>query len=411
MKNATFTVKRLETETDVEKYLELIRKIWGADAGVDKLAKKLIDYHPGMTLGNFFVTVHKRMMVSTLNLIPVTWRIGGIPFRVAEMGHVATLPEYRGRGLVRMLVEEFHREVENQGFDLAVIEGIPYFYRQFGYEYSIPLLEETRISLGQIPSFKSSIKIRPFTAKDISRAADILKHSQGKFNVHSVRDETVWKIQQKTKIASDTEPFQAFVVEEEGKMTAYFRMRENLKEKELILTEITEVDQLASQAVLQFLKKLGVKHRLETLCASISYREPLAEYLLTLGAVKRVPVYAWQIRITDYSRIFRKLKPLLESRLAASMYRRLTETLDFNFRCFTIQVKVQDGKVVDIKEIAASRRSPIGLTPLVFVQLLTGYRSREELELTVPDVRIDASHRHLTDVLFPKLPSYIHSAF
>jgi hypothetical protein len=30
-----------------------------------------------------------------------------------------------------------------------------------------------------------------------------------------------------------------------------------------------------------------------------------------------------------------------------------------------------------------------------------GYKSREELELAVPDMRIAVSHRHLIDVLFP----------
>ncbi len=53
----------------------------------------------------------------------------------------------------------------------------------------------------------------------------------------------------------------------------------------------------------------------------------------------------------------------------------------------------------------------MGLNPLVFVQLMTGYKNRQELEETVPDVKVAVSHRHLIDVLFPKMPSYIHSAY
>jgi hypothetical protein len=48
---------------------------------------------------------------------------------------------------------------------------------------------------------------------------------------------------------------------------------------------------------------------------------------------------------------------------------------------------------------------------LAFVQLMTGYKNRQELEEAIPDVRIAVSHRHLIDVLFPKMPSYIHSAY
>lgn len=121
--------------------------------------------------------------------------------------------------------------------------------------------------------------------------------------------------------------------------------------------------------------------------------------------------YAWQIRITDYVRIFRKLKPLLEHRLANSMYYRLTETLNFNLRMFTIQATVKDGKIKAIRKIAKGERSPIGLNPLAFVQLMMGYKNRQELEETVPDVRIAVSHRRLIDVLFPKMSSYIHSAY
>jgi hypothetical protein len=115
-------------------------------------------------------------------------------------------------------------------------------------------------------------------------------------------------VQQRTNIASDPEPFQGYVVEEQGKMIAYFIIREIANEKELLLTEITEVDQLAAQAVLNSLKNYGTQRNLETLSTNISYKEPFAEYLVSLGATKKVPTYAWQIRITDYVRIFRKAR-------------------------------------------------------------------------------------------------------
>ena len=411
MNEADLVPKRLSTNEDAEQYLELVRKIWREEPGVDKLAKKLIDYHPKMCLKNFYVIKDKDRMVSTINLIPIVWSIGGIHLKAAEMGHVGTLPEYRGKGLVQRLIDEYHKEVQRRGYDIAVIEGIPYFYRQFGYEYAIPLLEETKIRLDQIPDWKSKIKIRRFAEKDTPKAKTLLERSQKKFYVHSIRDETVWKLQQRTKIASDPEPFQDYAVEEQGKMIAYFRIREISNEKELLLTEITEVDQLAAQAVLSFLKNYGNQHNLKTLSTNISYEEPLAEYLVSLGAMKSVPTYAWQIRITDYVRIFRKLKPLLEHRLANSMYCRLTETLNFNFRVFIIQAAVKDGKIKAIRKIAKGERSPIGLNPLAFVQLMTGYKNRQELEETVPDVRVAVSHRPLIDVLFPKMPSYIHSAY
>ncbi|HXX88419.1 MAG TPA: GNAT family N-acetyltransferase, partial [Candidatus Acidoferrum sp.] len=351
MKNKNLKPQHLETDEDVEHYLDLVQEIWRDEPGVKKLARRLIENHPRMTLKNFYVIKDKDKMVSTLNLIPLKWSIGGVKLKVAEMGFVGTLPEYRRQGLIRKLVEEFHKDIKNQLYDIAVIEGIPCFYRQFEYEYAIPLLEETRIRLDQIPEWKPKITIRPFTERDLSKARVLLERSQKRYYVHSIRDEIVWELQQKTSIASDPEPFECYAVEEQTKMTAYFRVRKIPNEKELILTEITEVDQLAAQAVLSFLKDYGNRHRLETLSANISYAEPFTEFLMSLGGVRRVPTYAWQIRITDYVRIFRKLKPLFERRLANSMYDRLTEVINFNFRSFTIQVAFKAGRITSIQQI------------------------------------------------------------
>ena len=67
--------------------------------------------HPEMTARNFFALWDGDLMVATLNLIPQTWSLGGVPLKVAEMGLVATHPEYRNRGLQRMLNKEFDKRV------------------------------------------------------------------------------------------------------------------------------------------------------------------------------------------------------------------------------------------------------------------------------------------------------------
>ena len=56
---------------------------------------------------------------------------------VAMLEMVATHPEYRHRGLVRAQIRRFHEVVRERGFDLSLIEGIPYYYRQYGYGYAI----------------------------------------------------------------------------------------------------------------------------------------------------------------------------------------------------------------------------------------------------------------------------------
>jgi predicted N-acetyltransferase YhbS len=193
-----------------------LREVFGPDESVDVLAKRLIDHHPEMMLEDHFVIKHKNRIVACLNLIPEKWCIGEIPLKVAEMGCVGTLPEFRHRGLIRMLVKEFHKRVATHGYDLSVIEGIPYFYRQFGYEYAIPLDEEITIRLDQIPDYELKQVIRPFTERDIPKAMQLLKQAQQKFYVHSVRDKQIWKMQHETGMASSPNKFEGYAVEEKG---------------------------------------------------------------------------------------------------------------------------------------------------------------------------------------------------
>jgi len=363
-----------------------------------------------MTLRDFFVIKHKGRIVASLCLIPLKWSIGGVPLKVAEMGCVATLSEYRHHGLQRRLVAEYHKRVAEEGYELSAIEGIPYFYRQFGYEYALPLLEETRISLNQIPDYKPKHKIRPLAASDISRAMQLLDRTQQKFYVRAIREEGIWRMQEKTGMVAEYN-FESHVVEEKGETIAYFRTSENPETKELFLREITDLDETAAHTVLGFLKEIGKKQALETLVVQTSYLDLFTGYVTALGGVKQVPPYAWQIRITDYLRIFQKLKPLFEKRLASSAYCRTTETVNFNFYRFTVQMTVKDGVVTDVQRLESSEDRTIRFNPIVFTQLLLGHRSREELEAVYPDCIVRLSHRQLVDVLFPKLPSYIHTAY
>jgi len=409
--NDEYTLPHLETEEDVEQDLLLLREVFGKEDEVDVFVRYLITDHPRMTLNDHFVIKHRGRIVASLNLIPQEWSIEGVPLKVAEMGCVATLPEYRHQGLIRRLVEEYHKQVANQGYDLSIIEGIPYFYRQFGYEYSLPLGHELKIRLDQLPDFEATSTIRHFTENDTTEAMRLLSESQRQFYVHILRDRDVWDLQTKTGFAGGSR-FEAYVVEEQGKVVAYFRVGERRKERELLLREVSETDQTTAKAILRYLKDLGRQRNLDVLNAQVSCESAYAQYLVGLGGMRRIPLYAWQIRITDHVKILLKMKTLLESRLATSMYRRLSEQLNLNLYRYTVQLTVENGMITHVQRLESNEDRTIRLNPLVFTQLLLGYRSREELEAIYPDFRVQNSHKHLVDILFPKFQSsYIHAAY
>ncbi|HVP92884.1 MAG TPA: GNAT family N-acetyltransferase [Acidobacteriota bacterium] len=407
-KSGEFAFQYLETEDDIEQNLELMRQVFWQE-GVDNFVKKLITHHPTMTLKDFLVIKHHGKIIAGLNLIPIEWSIGGILLRVAEMGCVATLAQYRHRDLQRWLINEFHKRATEQGYDLCAIEGIPYFYRQFGYEYALPLNQETKIGINQIPDYETKLNIRHFTDQDIPRAMQLLTQSHKKFYVHSVRNEKIWKMQQETGIASG-DKFEGYALEKNGEMVAYIRIKSRPETKELILNEAVETHQRTDEAILRFLKDTAKQRGLESVNARISYHDPLANQLVTLGAVQRMP-YAWQIRILDYAKIFQKMKSLLEKRLTSSASRHLSMKLSFNFYRYAVEITVEDGRITSINKSDGSEDRNIRVNPEVFTQLLLGHRSREELEAIYPDFIVQASHKGIVDTIFPKLPSHIHSAY
>ena len=78
-------------------------------------------------------------VVSTATLLRESVTISGVAVPTGQVEMVATDPAYEGRGLVRALMDEAHRRSADRGDLLQVMIGIPFFYRQFGYSYAMPI--------------------------------------------------------------------------------------------------------------------------------------------------------------------------------------------------------------------------------------------------------------------------------
>ncbi|KAG0305324.1 hypothetical protein BGZ98_004329, partial [Dissophora globulifera] len=79
---------------------------------------------------------------------------------------VASDPEYRNKGFIRrLLLEMIHPESEARGDVLQFISGIPYYYRQFGYEYGLAISPSAMIeSTDVVPSLAKG-KSEPYTLR------------------------------------------------------------------------------------------------------------------------------------------------------------------------------------------------------------------------------------------------------
>ena len=127
---------RVAVEADVEQVADLLAERGDAADAVDL---RLVVEDPSEGLESCLVVAHGERIVSTATLLKETVRIGGVEIPTGQVELVATASDHEGRGLVRALIDEAHRRSAARGDLLQVMIGIPYFYRQFGYSYAIPI--------------------------------------------------------------------------------------------------------------------------------------------------------------------------------------------------------------------------------------------------------------------------------
>ncbi len=395
----------IEGEHALEKYASLLRLAF-PNEGVDVLGRRLYDTHPGMTPRNFFSLWDGDRMVATLNLIPMTWSLGDVPLSVAEMGLVATHPDYRHRGLQRLLNAKFDKRTREDGYDLAAIEGIPYFYRQFGYEYSVTLDEGVTIPLAKLPTQTTS-NISPLQPDEIPVAMNLLETSQRKYLIHSMRSPREWATQEKAGIVGEHKST-TYAVRISDEIIAYFRA--GIEGKAVLLHEITEANKATSAMIAAFLRRLGEENGATGLVSREGYSEPFSKYLFDLSASKRRP-YAWQMKVINYIQLLEKIKQVFKERIKRSPLHGYTGSIPLNLYVFTITLTFENGIVVKVDQSQSEQREDIRVNPRVFPKMLLGYRSIDELEVEYPDVMIKPEYRQIIEIIFPKWNSHIHTTY
>ena len=376
------------------------------EEGVEILAKRLSNNHPMMTSRNFFSLWNGKRMVATLNLIPQTWSLRGIKLKVAEMGLVASDPEYRNRGLQRILNKKFDKRLKEDGYHLAAIEGIPFFYRQFGYEYSLPLDEWATLPLQNLPK-QVSYEISSLDTGDLLKVKELLEASQKKYLVHSVRSYEEWEAQERIGHVGESTS-RTYVVRRHGLTVAYFRA--TIKDSAVLLHEISDTDEETSKQIAAFLRKLGEKNGSTDLASRESYETPFNKYLSTLGSIEK-PLYAWQIKVIDPFRIITTINTVLEERIAQSPYQGYTGLIPINLYSVTVTLDFTDGVITGVKQNPSEQKGDILINPRIFTKMLLGYRSLDEIELEYLDVRIKPEYRELIGILFPKAKAHIHTCY
>jgi predicted acetyltransferase len=381
--------------------------------------------HPTTGAGDFTVVVDEKngsKIVSSMNLISQTWTYDGIPFGFGRPELVATDDNYRRRGLVRAQFEAIHARSAAKGELVQGITGIPWYYRQFGYEMALELGGGRSFFWGRSGNDKrvdeEPYRLRPATPEDLPLLEELYAvHCAGSL-LTRWRDAAQWRYELFEADRESPYARHVYVVETDAATAAgyveyrlwkhFFIVRElgvlpghSLRAVGLYLTralkiQADELNQTREKPIDHISFNLGVAH-------------PLYKALERELEQQRKP-YAWYIRVPNLPAFLRHIAPALARRLAASVMPGYSGALKLNFYLAQLKVDFKDGKLVDAGPYMPEHffDADAFFPDLTFLQLLFGYRTLDELNYARVDCYANnADAAVLLNALFPKQHSWV----
>jgi GNAT superfamily N-acetyltransferase len=407
-------LKSVASEQDIERVAAFHGVIH--DQGVAGMVRELILHHPNTRPEHWLYVEDEEteQVVSSLCLIPWTWRYQGVEIKAGEMGIVGTLDAYRRRGLIRALVARFKELLRKGGYDLIQIQGIPYFYRQFGYEYAMPLEGGWHIQLHQIadpPEGEAApYTFRLATAQDTPALVRLYDDAAQDLDIHAARSEAEWRylFGPSTKTEMDAQTW--LMMDEQDQVVGYARVPKGEFGKGLIVNEVSRLSPEVALAALRFFKKLSIERGNPYVRLNVPQACTLIQTARYLGA-HDAGRYAWQIHLVDVACLLRKLAPVFERRIAASSLAGLSKTVCLNLYREAFDLRFERGKLAAVEALGFRDGGHIRLPPLLLAPLLLGYKSRQELADTYPDFSAGGENQLLVEILFPKVESFIYTVY
>lgn len=427
-------VLRRSSLADVEALADFCSRIH-SDAGYDQpdlyiaawVRELMTSHHPNFNPDDFTVVeeVATGRIVSTLNLISQTWSYEGIKFGVGRPELVGTLPEFRNRGLVRLQFDEIHQWSSERGELMQAITGIPFYYRQFGYEMAIDLDGRRFGYEAQVPKLKEGepepYRVRPARETDLAFIAETYAETR-KHNM-LVCERTPELFRHDLDGQGRDHMFSLmFVIEDQaGELVGYLKHLGFVSNGSLnavfyeLKAGVSWLD--VTPSVVRYLWQKGQEYakRDGKVCTAFGFA--VGEQHPVYDAIKeRLPnvrgSYAWYVRVPDLLGFLEHIKPVLEKRLADSIVKGYSREMKISFYRTGLRIVVERGKITTIKPWKPNLPSDegnIAFPNLTFLQLVFGYRSYEELHYAFPDCWCeDDDVRVLLTALFPKKASTIY---
>lgn len=398
------------------------------DQRVGQWTSDLLDRsHPTTGPADFTIVedLNLKKIVSTMVLISQTWSYAGIDFKVGRPELVGTDPAYRERGLVRAQFETIHRWSAERGEQVQGITGIPYYYRQFGYEMALELGGGRVGFLQQIPKLEGDepFALRAAAESDIPFLVDLSSQMNQRYLVSCPRDVDTWRYELSGRNPNNVNNSVIRIIESEtGDALGFIAHPPYLWGGMMAVTayEIKPGQSWAAitPSIMRHLKTVGDEYSseqengrdFERFGFWLGSQHPVYEVIPDKLPKTRSP-YAWFLRVPDLPGFIQHIRPQLEARLAASVLVGYQGEIKLTFYNSGLQLVLESGCLVGIEQWKPEPErgsGDAGFPGLTFLQLVFGYRNMSELKFSFADCWTKNDQiAILLDILFPKTASSV----
>jgi len=423
-------VLRRSNRDDLEELVSFNKTIHAEDEmdaiGLDAWTRDLMSgAHPNFKVDDFTVVedTQSGKIVSTMNLISQTWSYEGIPFGVGRPELVGTLPEYRGKGLVRQQFDVIHQWSAERGELVQAITGIPWYYRQFGYEMTMNLDGGRAGYIPGVVALKADEEenyvIRKATLIDIPFINKLYNEGCQRDEVSTIWTEELWRYELEGKLPLNINARQLYMIEDlDGKAWGFLAVP-GVKWRNMIAITAYELVKGANwfkitPAVVRWVWQLGEQQAKEQNLKQQAFGFWLGEehpvYQVYGEYLPRIrSSYAWYLRVPDLAKFLVHISPALNTRLENSLLCSYTGAISLSFYRSGLKLTFQDGKLVAAENLEGKGLKDCNaeFTGLTFLQLVFGWRTLAELRHAFTDVLVNGTDetRLLLETLFPKRAS------
>ncbi|MEO7840741.1 MAG: GNAT family N-acetyltransferase, partial [Anaerolineales bacterium] len=320
--------------------------------------------HPTFSPNDFTIIEESASgrIVSTMNTISQTWSYEGIKFGVGRPELVGTLPEFRNRGLVRLQFEEIHKWSAERGELVQAITGIPFYYRQFGYEMALDLDGRRLGYEAQVPKLKQGeadhYLIRAAREDDLPFIEKLNEQMMQRSMIACVRTPEIVRYELSGRGESNQCMVTWTIEDKAGERVGFFRHSGYNRQKTLVaaLYELRAgVPWLeVTPAVIRHLWAKGQE------CANrdgsefnafgfmLGASHPVYEALGNRLPTIRDP-YAWYVRVPDLLGFLNHIGPVLEKRLGESVASGHSREIRISFYRTGLRMVIENGKFISIE--------------------------------------------------------------